>query len=505
MKTINLFVACPKDSDNLKSLKEDIKKKCRDLNVYFANTIKEEKEDRKIKIIPVTYDAPERREEVCKQIIKHRADIVLFLFDDVYDKYLLDELEFAVERSIKFHKPEPLVYVNKNNDHFTDNDLDKKITEILAEGGWVYEPFYEPVDLWRKVLDKLERYFNQYHSIRRIQRYAKWRYYGLWIGSLLLVVSLILGAIFFRNWKKAESKRLLIVGGGSARAYIEDSIFHKQGSLSTKFWLYAPLPSGDAYRMMAEEVINIQNTDYKSHPYFPIVISAGKAKSDSVFRRTIRPDQFIDKGIVIGMYLGNDYLVAYDGNQAIDDSLIGANSTIKASDLNMIISKQDSLLRVKDTINLISIFTTNNNSGTLNSFRDNGCYNIVSYITICDSVKYGRVFSDIDTLSKCDKWIALGSNYYHPQYTSNVTPLVVHDNNGDTITKPVYIYFMLYKDKNGDKNSPTYILPHATKRFLKSMNMRLTLIDSIQYNKGLKIDTSTILYDNIYHFIKENE
>lgn len=62
MKTINLFVACPIDSDNLKSLKEDIKKRCLELNVYFANTIEEDKEDKQIKIIPLTYDDPERRD-----------------------------------------------------------------------------------------------------------------------------------------------------------------------------------------------------------------------------------------------------------------------------------------------------------------------------------------------------------------------------------------------------------------------------------------------------------
>ena len=123
MKTINLFVACPIDSDNLKSLKEDIKKRCLELNAYFANTIEEDKEDKQIKIIPQTYDDPERREEVCKKIIKHRADIVLFLFDGVYDKYLLDELEFAVERSVQFHKPEPLVYINKNNNNPTNKSF----------------------------------------------------------------------------------------------------------------------------------------------------------------------------------------------------------------------------------------------------------------------------------------------------------------------------------------------------------------------------------------------
>ena len=274
MKTINLFVACPEDSDDLNALKEEIKKLCHKLNDEYA----EKKMQEEVNIIAVTYMNPERRKEICKEIIKYRADIVLFLFDDAPDENLMDELRITVERSNTFHKPEPLVFIKtgkKKKDDDSRDDLREDINEILAKGGWLYELFTDKHDLWQKTRYKIEQYFHSHDIIRKIQRWSKIWYYFL-MGLCVVIPAIIIWLSF--SLHKAESKRLLIVGGGSARAFFEDSIFHEKGSLSTKFWLYAPLPSGDAYRMMAEEIINISNSDYKSHPYFPIVISAGKAK-----------------------------------------------------------------------------------------------------------------------------------------------------------------------------------------------------------------------------------
>lgn len=488
MKTINLFVACPKDSDNLKSLKEDIKKKCLDLNVYFANTIKEEKEDKKIKVIPVTYDDPERREEVCKQIIKHRADIVLFLFDDVYDKYLLDELEYAVELSIKFHKPEPLVYVKKSNDNSINKDLVKKIAEILAEGGWIIEPFIDSGDLWSKVLDKMERYFNQYYSIRRIQRKAKRRYYIL---PLLLVISLILGVVFLIKWRNAESKKLLIFGGGSARNYIEDTYLNQDSNIEKdklirvkpKLWWYAPMPSADAYRMIAENIINLED-DYKKSLYYPVIISASKADTNSYFRRSLSVDGFRKKGIVIGIHLGNDTLVVYGPKS---DSILNSNYIDRL--------KLDSL--ILDTT--LSVWRTSPNSGTFNAYCND---------SICPSLKNRQnmeVFSDKGIIDSI-RWIALGSAHYRPTNdTSNMFYSIVKDSS-DCVYKPTFIYFVLYKDKK----SNNYMLPTAMLEFLDRIHVLNKTFDSNnnplfvdgQINPiimtMIKTDTTTMLFDGFH-------
>lgn len=502
MKTINLFVACPKDSDNLKSLKESIKKKCLNLNVYFAEKIKEENEDRKIKVIPVTYDDPERREEVCKQIIKHRADIVLFLFDNVYDKYLLDELKYAVELSIKFHKPEPLVYVNKNNDNSTNIDLDKEIAEILAEGGWIFEPFIDSGDLWGKVLDKMERYFNQYYSIRRIQRKAKWRYYSLPLAIVMIIIGVACFACrpLLRN--KVESRQLLIMGGGSAINYIVEHAptLKSKDDLNTIRWHYAAMASGNAYGLIAEEVI--KNYDgYKSHPYYPIVLSAQRASENDFLKTSNNKGDFNKTGIVIGVFLGYDWLVAYGSNEAFPKP----DSIIRVDLLNKIIADQVLLLKsqldsvandsivsnARVKIKPTTIYTTSENSGTLNTYKE-----------ICDSsiIQYNdlehHIFSDIVTLSdnQGKEWVALGSKYYHPLDISNAVSLTLHDSIDRIILKPIYIYFMLYRQDEA------YILPRATKRFLKKIQLPDTMIDSLNNTETVAriINDSTILYDNIF-------
>lgn len=546
---INLFVACPKKTSTLREQKEFIKKQCLELNKDNANAFYKEsaeqlnkdleKEKRKVKIKPVTYDDPERREEVSKEIIKHRADIVVFLFDKDYDKCLLDELKLAVEQSIKFHKPEPVVFIkedikeivdnqNDDNGNIKDNDVenntdsniiatngndtnnnincadnnkindsnknDKKddyeeIRTILAEGGWIYEPFKDTKDLWEKIKDKINRYVHSYNSIRDIQRWNKRRYYGFWIGLPLFIVSVILGVVFLIKWRNAESRRLLIVGGGSARQYIEDSLLRREIGTNYLNW-YAAMPSGESYRIIAEERIkNYKGKSYKYRPYYPIVISAQMA-SEKNFLGTSTPKEFRKTGIIIGIHLTDDWLVAY-GSEKVFDSIKHYSAKIPASALDSLIffNIQDS------TSSKIDIYTTSVNSGTLNTYL-HYCDNLRKRDSLSIPNSFG--FSNKDLLPKEEnhnnKWIALGSFYYHPKNQGMEQLDVVSSSDLGKITKPIYVYFMLYKDHN------SYILPKATNKFLKRIKIdrkkleKITIIDeknmNIIYN-----DTTRVLYD----------
>ena len=344
IKTINLFVACSSTSEFLNDQKEELVGFCKELNIEFAN------KNISYTISPVSYEDPESRKDVFDRYLR-KADIIIFLVDNVRDDVLVSEFKKAVKRNNIFNQPEVLVFASNQIEE--NEAFNKEIKQICADGGWLYEPLKNTDDLKDNVKEKIYRYVRSYERIKEIRIWSKRRYYGLNYGLpflvVLLVLSIMLGLYYYKSWKMAESKKLLIVGGGSAKNYIEEKCLNKNSlvKLNPDIWWYAPMPSGDAYRMISEEIINLEG-DYKNRPYYPIIISAEKAERDTLFRRTIDPGYFSNKGYVIGIHIGDDYLVAYSGNNAFDDYINDTSLTILDTDLDNIIREQASLLSQKD-------------------------------------------------------------------------------------------------------------------------------------------------------------
>ena len=474
---INLFVSCPQNSEALNNQKVALAKMCNELEVDFA------KGEKEVDINTVIYSVPENRKQIGEKNIK-KADIAIFLFDDKQDDVLVNELKLTVDRSKKFREPELFVFFSKKAE---ENQDIEQIKQILVDGGWIPEPLTNTQKLLDNVKEKIHQYVRSQKSIQEIRRWSKLRYYGLLIGGIALTILIPLSIWLSIKLDKAESKRLLIVGGGSARAFIEDSLLNNindtvsrnRKSLSDGYWLYTPMPSGDSYRVFAEEIINL-NGSYKNRPYYPIVISSEKPNGDTLFRRTLEKTYFIKKGYVIGVHLGDDYLVAYGGNKAFD-SVVYSGSTILETTLDSIIGIQSSLLLKNDSA-FIPVYTTNKNSGTLNTYLDtlrshhNG---LKSYIKARDNKQVG--------------WIALGSRWYYPKDKTMQRLTVLDNTNHKKITKQIYVYFILYKDND------SYKLPDATKDFLKKMRVDTAIINRI---KVIKENDKTIINDNtvLYEF-----
>lgn len=490
MDRINLFVVCPQDSDDLKKRKEEIKKLCLHLNMEFA------KDGKKTEIIPVTYDDPERKEEVWTSHIKHKADIIIFMVENELDTSISEELKLAARRSRIYDRPELLVYTN-------NDETQKKIENILGKNGWIYNLPKDNDDFIESVEKRLTDYVRKYKNRRLVQKALKVS------GYVILILSAIAIYIAYRNFV-ANQQRLLIVGGGSARRYIENSILQKKDGLKSLFWLYAPMPSGDSYRIIAEEIIKNYES-YRRRPYYPIVISAQQATEDK-FTRNYSSKEFYKKGIVIGVHLVDEPLVIYASENAIDSCDTHQGKAIETAVLNSIIEEQIPILLKRDPQAIDSlpiIFTTSENSGTLNAYL-NACGNTIlnSYLRACDFIKEHHFFSDIDTLSRQNpgkEWIALGSLYYPPQIENGETIDTLTLCNGENIVEPkrIYVYFMLYKDEHND----TYVLPKATKGFIEKLYNKHqnnsnnnsfdsfinTIYDTINNNNQ---NGKRILYDN---------
>ena len=204
--TINLFVVGPQYS--LTKEKELINKNCKKLNIKNVETGK------LFKIETTTYNAPENRKEVSNNHIKNKADIVIFLVDNNInvneDDPLVENIKLAIKQNNVFHKPEPVVFVQLNNQNNNNIEL---INKILATGGWVPEPFRNTKELMDKVKVKIDRYTDLYPSIKKERRNSKLRYYGLRVAIVMTIVLVAFLACFpiFRD--NVESRQLLVMGG----------------------------------------------------------------------------------------------------------------------------------------------------------------------------------------------------------------------------------------------------------------------------------------------------
>lgn len=449
MKTINLFIACSTSSETLSVQKERIVKLCKKLSAELS---KEEQ----VTINSVAYDDLERRMKVFNNYIKRKADIVVFLVDNDLGSFLEEELEQAVRRGRIYHRPELLVYVSEN----IQEEPKQKIENILERGGWLYDRPSNTDDLLADVEKRIRGYVYSYDSIRKKQ--SSFRLWS-WIACLLAVSAIVGCALLgYLYHTKPESKKLLIFGGGSARNYIEKRYLTPQGQDSInrlikanpEMWWYAPMPSGDAYRMIAENIINLEG-DYKNSLYYPMIISAGKADSASSFTSYLEKNQFREGGVVIGVHLGNDTLVVYGSDSMFDAPFI-FHSTL------------DSLIRYKDTE--LTIRKTSDNSGTFKAyFNDKICPSLRDYTN-----KPDLFFSD-QTLIEDKRWIALGSAYYRPKNDLNSISRSFVKDSSDYVFKEIYLYFVLYKDRSTD----TYLLPTATLEFLDKLKITDRIIDTI--------------------------
>lgn len=457
MKTINIFIASSATSELLSKQKEALAKKCRELNIEFAD------EGKDYYINPIAYDDLERRMEVFENHIKN-DDIVVFLIDGTKDPNLEEKLKVAAEEYRAGSKPELLVFVsNKINEEY-----EQKIKDILKTKGWLYENLDSHNDFLTNVENRIKGYIAQYdEKIKQKKQKKRW-YWG--IGAIIAVLAVVCIGLILKN-RSLNSKRLLIVGGGSACNYIEKKYLNNDSLVKLKpdLWWYAPMPSADSYRIIAEEIINF-NENYKTRPYYPIVISAAKAKNDSSFNKNNSIPDFRNKAVVVGIHLGDESLVVYSSSRdRLDSAFIDC-------------SKLEKL--IKDTT--LVILRTSVTSGTFNTYIDSVC-------SILKNKQGLKFFSDSDILLEHydgKEWIALGSEYYCPK-GKDVVNATVYKNTG-IVKKPIYIYFLLYKDKY----TAMYILPDATKDFLKKLGVSksgIQIIESVNYS--IKYNTDRILYD----------
>ena len=440
MKKINLFIACSTKSDVLSEQKSEIVNLCKKLNSEYA------KNHQDVSINAVGYDDLERRLRVFKKYIQKNAHIVVFLVDDTLGGFLENELEGAVRQGKRFRRPELLVYLSEN----IDKSSESKVKKILEKDGLLFDPLKGTENLKDSIEKRIRGYVNSYDSKRSEQFWTK---VVICVLLPLLIMLMIIAPWFLYKYKTAEQKRLLIAGGGSAKNLIEEIYLNKGNHALKKklgdntYWIYSPIPTGSAYRLLTEEtVMDIQDSNFKKRGYYTVILSAGKATNSSFLRDDVK--SFRKIGVVIGIQVGMDSLCVYSNNVIKKDSVISYLKTI---------------VPVKRNVNpdtTVNVYTTNVTSGTLRAYEK----------ILQDTILPHYIFYSTTTIND-SSWLALGSKYYYPKNDS------VNSYCLDTMPKPVYIYFMKYRSK--EQGEVKYVLPKATKKFLKGIHIPNIVIDSV--------------------------
>lgn len=458
-KKINLYIVCSTRNDVLKDQKEKIIKKCQSLKEQYAET----EDGCEITINAVGYDDPENENIVSKKFIDNNANIVVFLFDKESDKKQRKRIEDNLDKSVRKyrqkHLPEILVYLP----HDAEKNISEKTKKLLKNDSINIKRLLD-TNLEEVVGHNIQTYVDSYEMLHQVHQ---WAIFKPWIPVfIVLIISLLAhGKIQDANDKyiRESQKRILIAGGGSAKHYIEENF----NILKDPYWIYAPVASGNAYRLLMEETA--METSEKH--YYTIILSAGetgdtsflrnnKAKTDSVTRMK-EIEKFRKFGVIIGIHMGMDTLVVY----CSDNISLGNNgSTLSKAEMDSVYKKWGN-----------NIYTTNETSGTLKAYNE----------LIGIDIKPTKIFYSSEIIDDTT-WIAFGSKYYYPK--NAVKKYVISDTN--VKPKQIYVYFIKYKDQKEDK----YFFPDEERRFLKKgLGFDDEIINRI--NDSLLDDRTKILFD----------
>lgn len=346
---------------------------------------------------------------------------------------------------------------------------------------------------------------------------------------------------------------LVFAGGGSVRNYllgIDSSLLDVRNSINIA------MASGSAWRVLPEEYhCRFPNEESgKSNKFTTICLSARKIETTGNFYMEYIP--YLEKAIVVEVFLGDDPLVAYVSNDIRDKWKMKHTDSIL---LDTLAHKLQWIIKNKENV---SIYTTNKTSGTLEqykkSFQDlkyKTSFHLQDSMMLQDSITklhlnskrdtvlIKRIQKSIETRSIVDlekmiddklaftfydmtpsnciyscyqeetpatsnenitnmRFIILGSKYYKVKEfdksnnKNKINELCILDDERKPIVKPMYLYFLAIKDTNPHHDN-WFIVDDCIVEFLKELDKRIKLPKQDVWNRIMK--DGIIEYDKSEH------
>lgn len=434
-KTIRIFVAGSQEltteRDALKALAHDLNKSYRYSGITFEFQSCDD---------PVFKD----NQHNYNNYIKNNADIVIFVLKDDMRNFTRQEFEKAAEAYKEKNLPEIMVFMNGYSDEkLGTKEMKDFIKKHLGEHHYII-PYDRIEDLKHLAKDRIRNFATPiYKQLHRTQM--------LTIAAFAAFLLVLTGVLAWKVVSQSNTPKLLFAGGGSALNYIQES-----ANIDIKNWrgaLYASMPSGTSWPLMAEEYNRHENRNgNKDLKFVTLVISAGKANT-AVMLKSCDRVEFNNKATIVESKIGYDTLCIYiqkDFYEKHKERLPINKNEITAKDFREVLLKNDNLHAL--------FFATAESSGTRNQY--NQCLINDTATDIRSYAKHVTIFNEADApgVYTNKPYVIMGSEYYYPKVLDKkgMAPkdkyekIILKDDKGKAIRKPIYLYFVAFTDVSDD-------------------------------------------------------
>ena len=458
-----------------------------------------------------SYESVGNQQEDYNDFIRSKADLIIFVLNGSIGKTTEEEFRIATDSMHKTGYPKILAFYRTL---IGEDTTEKSYLRGILMGctGQYLSEYETKEDLIEKGKQELRRFVKKHfaeleqknaktaetaeentpeqtcmaesvqgaETCRAMKNRRRYVYAGI---AVLFIIAAFFTGIYSHRKVMTNSPALMFVGGGSAANYIEQN-YKNVNLYDYDNGYYIHMPSGNAWLCLTEEVVSDPGEEQRK--FYPICLSASRAKNEDFLRNIATPSDFLKKGIVIGKQIGWDTLAIY----------IESTSSIKFPDKTIIMDSLAAIIDNQKSRN-ITCFSTSFDSGTRKTYAakllEVGCE--------LDTTKT-QLFSEYSSVPQLRKvegnsFLLLGSKYYSSKNT-NITlegeesvsevkmrRYYVMDSAGRAMMKPMYIYFMAYHFSYSEDD--TYDIPEETMNFLKELNVE------VPNSEIKKVDDYTII------------
>lgn len=429
-----------------------------------------------------TYEEFKDNQQVYNEYIVNVADIAVFVLDGCIGDRTKDELIKAVEAYKNKQLPEIIVFLKHYDEETSEIGQVLDLLETLFGQDYYYVEYSDMDDLKTQTRTRIERIIN---PVQHIQGLKKSRWAIALLSAAVLILAGLLGWQNFRKdapptWSAAAVEAdsvqsdsiILFAGGGSVATFLEEKLHVDLSDIPNS--VFARMPSGNAWQLLAEEVTNPQVRKVK---FYPVCVSAAEAK-ESDFVLDADSDSydmisrvFYERARIVSYYLGSERLTVYVSNHALEKEsmrLFKNKDSLSKDELLTLLKKHGE--------DGITVYATKEKSGTAKAYED------FAGITVNNYAKYTE--NSFENSFKED-YIILSSEFFMPKVLRSKGNYKAYNLKGTTAKnyprKDMFVYFVV--PSSGNKcNIPPIIM-----NFLQN-NLK---IDSVCPDAWAKISDSS--------------
>lgn len=395
--------------------------------------------------------------------IQNKSDIVIFIVEDKMGDKTREEFLLASKAQKKKGSPKILVFMREFQERTPEI---AEVEQLISDNTDSYYIDYSNLeDLEYKVKERLTQEVEERVAGTVASPKKKMRALKVWA----LLATLAAAFLFFKTMGSTDDATLLFIGGGSAVNCLEEydgigNLYQYDNSICIA------VPTKTSWPIITSEVIHhhgIKNSG-NSKPFYPICLSAMSAE-EADFLNMSNHDQFVSKGAVLALHLGEDSLTLYV-KKTFTNSIIDGRDSINTRELADFLCDS--------TTQQLRIFTTEAGSGTLTFYQKS----LAPYGLTISKEAFGEradKFTDLTPKSKIisdeTPYIMLGSRYYVANEVydeGDCRAIRITDENGVAIKKSIYLYFAGYYDDGG----ASFLIPAEMTDFLCKVNPKFKAI-----------------------------